>query len=771
MQDAVRASFARLLAAENLTVSFSAHARTAAFHMGSRVLVLPRWKTENPDVFTMLVAHEVGHALFTPRMTNSGFDANVREIAAKADRPEMMAEAKGCWNVVEDARIERLMVRKFPGLRRSFASAYESLREEFFGDTLRLAAADAASFVDRVNVHFKLSWMQRPALVPFTAAEAEIVRRIGETESHEQVVGLSVEVLKTVRAEAAATASPRAGNIISGVTAFGDEEDEDEVEKDEAEAEEEDTAEEEPEEVEEETEEIEEPQIEEPQVEEPQVEEPQSTEGVVDAPEAEAEEDESEEEAEEEAEEDEAEAGESGFSIATTDMMDRIGDKMLADAPVESKSEVAIKVDIPASNLNNVLMDNQKFLALAWNTIDTQSQASSEFRTKLANARKSIAKHLAAISRSVGPMVSKFLALAAADIDRRTSSHQSGSLDPARLSEYRTSDDLFTRHTTVRDGVNHGLFVLMDWSGSMSGSLFGCIDQLAILTMFCRKLQIPFEVQAFTDAGLYRVDPAEQWQGPQPTNKMCRLMSILSSKSSDANYRKSLEWLYMYTRSEASHRENHPLSRMVKLDRRSCYPLELSLNGTPLAPAIIHSIDSLRRFQSVNRVARTHFVVLSDGDGSSMGLLGVDVETGEVVDNRVWDSAELTKDGRTVTLDGNEDTESSLIRLLRMCTVGVTTTLIHIGDRPEDLFPWLTSENKAAVVTAFGSGRWNPMFSNNPGFMEFKGSGVFGSMFLLNRHKPLITSPSAGDPDSFTADAVARRESMTLFGILGRHFA
>ena len=42
------------------------HVETAMFNVHTRVLTLPMWKKASECVFDMLVAHEVGHALFTP---------------------------------------------------------------------------------------------------------------------------------------------------------------------------------------------------------------------------------------------------------------------------------------------------------------------------------------------------------------------------------------------------------------------------------------------------------------------------------------------------------------------------------------------------------------------------------------------------------------------------------------------------------------------------------------------------------------------------------
>ena len=53
--------------------------------------------------------------------------------------------------------------------------------------------------------------------------------------------------------------------------------------------------------------------------------------------------------------------------------------------------------------------------------------------------------------------------------------------------------------TVLPDGKNHGLLFVLDWSGSMANELMATVKQLLNLTAFCKKVQIPFEVYAFTN--------------------------------------------------------------------------------------------------------------------------------------------------------------------------------------------------------------------------------------------------------------------------------
>ena len=76
---------------------------------------------------------------------------------------------------------------------------------------------------------------------------------------------------------------------------------------------------------------------------------------------------------------------------------------------------------------------------------------------------------------------------------------KSGDLDMNRLAKYQIVDDIFKRVTYIPDGKNHGVNVLLDWSGSIAYELEDLIEQSIILAEFCRLVQIPFRVYAFSD--------------------------------------------------------------------------------------------------------------------------------------------------------------------------------------------------------------------------------------------------------------------------------
>ena len=105
---------AKLLAAEDITVIHGADAPTASFDVKSRVLTLPCWTNMSNSLYDMLVGHEVSHALYTPNSDSDGW-FQIEALAKSLDMPA--STVKLYANVVEDARIERMIKSKFPGLR------------------------------------------------------------------------------------------------------------------------------------------------------------------------------------------------------------------------------------------------------------------------------------------------------------------------------------------------------------------------------------------------------------------------------------------------------------------------------------------------------------------------------------------------------------------------------------------------------------------------------------------------------------------------------
>ena len=169
----IKSQLAKLLATEDLVVE-NKDVETAEFNVHTRVLTLPFWKRASSVVYDMLVGHEVGHALFTPD----------EDWTEKVKVPQQIV------NVCEDARIEKLMKRKYPGLSKTFFNGYKELNDEDFFE-LEGQNINDLNLADRANLYFKGS---SHISVNFSVEEKEIVDLVGAAETFDDALHAS-EVL------------------------------------------------------------------------------------------------------------------------------------------------------------------------------------------------------------------------------------------------------------------------------------------------------------------------------------------------------------------------------------------------------------------------------------------------------------------------------------------------------------------------------------------------------------------------------------------------
>ena len=158
----VKGTLAKLLATEDIVVEHRA-VETAQFDVDNRVLTLPIWDASN-NIIDCLVAHEVGHALYTPN------------IDPVCNAP------KSFLNITEDVRVEKLMKRKYLGIGKSFYRGYHELHNRNFFEVDDL---DTYNLADKVNLHFKIGAFLG---VKFTSQEQEIVNVVEKIETFEDAI-------------------------------------------------------------------------------------------------------------------------------------------------------------------------------------------------------------------------------------------------------------------------------------------------------------------------------------------------------------------------------------------------------------------------------------------------------------------------------------------------------------------------------------------------------------------------------------------------------
>ena len=176
----IKSQLAKLLATEDLVVE-NRKVATAQFDVHSRVLTLPMWEKASSTVYDLLVGHEVGHALFTP-------DENW--LKKKVIPPQFV-------NVVEDARIEKMMKRKYAGLSKTFHYGYKELHQEDFFSVADECVADF-NLADRANLYFKIGNFLD---FKFTDEEEAIILMIRDCETFDDVLDAAEVLYKHCKKE------------------------------------------------------------------------------------------------------------------------------------------------------------------------------------------------------------------------------------------------------------------------------------------------------------------------------------------------------------------------------------------------------------------------------------------------------------------------------------------------------------------------------------------------------------------------------------------
>jgi hypothetical protein len=186
--------FARALASENISFSFDANAATASFDVENRHLVMPVWKVSE-TVQTMLVAHEISHALWTPyEQSKVLFD----QAEAEGFNVELLQRIA---NVIEDVRIEKKMKDKFPGTRRDFFLGYKEINDlDMFG-IAKMDLTDA-NIVNKVNIHFKWG-VPGFVTVPMDENEQAIVDAVDGCETFEECIALAKIIYQSPQMQSA----------------------------------------------------------------------------------------------------------------------------------------------------------------------------------------------------------------------------------------------------------------------------------------------------------------------------------------------------------------------------------------------------------------------------------------------------------------------------------------------------------------------------------------------------------------------------------------
>ena len=621
---------AKLMAAENITVEHK-KIPTAAFDVKNRVLYLPilKWKPGS-EVYDLFCAHEVGHALWTPE---DGWHSSANKKGKGY---------KSFLNVVEDARIEKKIKRKFAGARKSMIEGYKSLmNEDFFGLSKMGVDPNDLGLIDRINLYTKAGTSYG---IEFSDEEKVWVNRVERTESWEEVVKVCDELYDWCKENESETDN--------SYGEFG-EEDSDENEENESSEESEDNWEndlsdafDELDRIADDCEENEDDSEEdgpsnsggEDSADEDGSGKSKEGESSDKTDEENSESDDSSDEEKESSKKISSSGFEGGVGDAFGDREGMSGPRSITDeefrkreeelADMSESTELPLYLTFPKINTNALVIDYKKVLEEC-NSYYASQDGANEYGINLLKKFKSTN------DKMVSYMVKEFEMKKAADIHRRAYNSKKGTLDMNKIHAYKYSENLFQQITNLPEGKNHGMVMFIDWSGSMHNYMKETIEQLINLTMFCSKVQIPFEVYAFSDHYRDWKDAENDYYREQNKN---RLYNETALGKKIADYKKnnivvsnSFRLMNLFSSRMRNRELNNAYQNFLMVaegfsDRYSHYyssdyryfgmPNNYSLGGTPLNDTIVVAKSVIEEFRMKSRAQIVNAVFLTDGQSN-----------------------------------------------------------------------------------------------------------------------------------------------------------
>jgi len=547
IQQEIKSQLAKLLATEDLIVEHK-QVETASFNVETRVLVLPLWEKASSEVYDMLVAHEVGHALFTP----------CEDWLDRYDIPPSFV------NIVEDARIEKLMKRKYAGLPKTFFNGYKELQGM---DFFKLSNIDVneMGIADRLNLYFKIGNFID---IDFNEEEKTFVSMVKSAETFDDVLEYSKVIWEYAKEEL--EQKKKEQQEIEEMKAKVEMEDGDGNNEKEYQT------------------------------------TTQGTEGDSEKSDVEGE-DELEDEDDDGLDYDDQAYSKGGITLGDEPKAETVEnlEESLKDLVNEAGRET-LYVEKPNDlDLDKVIIPNwfiHKDIDFEWreNTASDFFNADKEFDEFRVSARK-----------EVNYLVKEFEMKKSASAYARAATARTGMLDMSKLHTYQYCEDIFKKVTVLPDGKNHGLVFILDWSGSMSYIMKDTIKQLYNLIWFCRKVQIPFDVYAFTNCFPYHNRNESRYTAKN--NIVCieesfSLMNLFTSKVNVRTLDHQMRNVYrMATRFGYSN---------VSWDDRDRFqvPIGMGLSGTPLDESLMCLHQIIPQFKKDNKVEKVQCVVLTDGE-------------------------------------------------------------------------------------------------------------------------------------------------------------
>ena len=600
-----KSTLVKLLAEEDLQVTYK-KVPTAHFDVNAREIVLPIWKDKSESVMDMMSLHEVGHALWTPL-----------DLIEKGQKQEVK---HSFLNVLEDVRIEKMIQEKYLGSKKIFKKAYdELLKKDFFG--INEKDLSKLNLIDKINMHYK-----HVPNIPFEDNELEWVEKANQTKTADDVLNLAIELQEWMYSQE----KDKTDEMFDIDLPFNESENDDienQDEKNSSNIESDDT---------EETED--------------ESEDGDSTSG-------------SGSDRNDNQKENESSLNKSKNGGEDFDGIESVTDSNYTKNQYQAASDEDIKeteiLNIPKININEAIVDYKEINKDLTDFYKEKSQGSESNKKYMEWVVKTLKKFENEQKPIISYMVKEFEMRKAADLYKRASISKTGSLNMDKLHSYSYNEDIFLKMTNLPGATNHGLVMFVDWSGSMADNFHNTLKQTMNLIWFCKRVNIPFEVYAFSNQYGKKSETTNRnllAQIPKQNDMVvndCTLLNMVSSRANKNEFNESMINLWAIS-NYYSERGNYG---GIRYDEDYIYPIyiptDFMLGGTPLNNAIVYAMDILPKYKKDNGIQKLHTVFLTDGASHNL--------TGKYEWGTAWSSEGDVEEFRQVGMSRNYENDVIIV--------------------------------------------------------------------------------------------------------------
>ena len=601
----VKSNLAKLLANENITIQHN-NVKTASFDVKNRVLTLPIFKEKSGDVYDMLIAHECAHALWTPYSQWKGIEDD---------------ELRSYVNVLEDCRIDLLIQAKYPGVVRNYQNGFDILeKQNFFGITGKDINKEFM-IIDKINLRSKS--LQRMPFI-FTPEDNLWLAKVDALKTFDDVLVLAKELLdwQKEQVEQMQKLPDFDSHPLAKSYELADDEDDFDDYDDEQDG---------------------------------------DGDGEGNGSDTKESDDEADElndynnfgDQKADDEKDSNQSGDNGQSkedIKSNEAKE--SDRFAKGAGGDGSMKKLKSITDDSFTQKQEELQDKKSRGFRYGKIPTPNLGKdgnlTSWKTFLSDMEKYKVKNLKDYSgtkgyveyldrefkkftkenkKTVMYLVKEFEMKKAATAYKRASTDKTGIIDPLKLPQYQYNEDIFKKLTIIPDGKNHGMMMLLDWSGSMSDVLFNTVKQLINLVEFCRKVNIPFEVYFFTSERP-RYDEEKSTKGFNHKNgdwffEDFHLVNCLSHRMNKKQADLALKTLFhmgMYFDDRYTWNRRNAFDQDADaLAASNSYgiPNKYYLGNTPLNESLIYMDKLIPMFRKKYGIEKMTFITLTDGAGNS----------------------------------------------------------------------------------------------------------------------------------------------------------